>query len=188
MDEECSAAVDIGAQQPKTFVGRVPRLDHNVVQFVAQEIFHHPLEARLHFQKIAQHADGSQSALHHAGLKEAAHRLGGVAVLIDNGFERSLSAERGGIFSAENVKMSLGLDFVQLLRFDQEAQLADLFGDAVDALADGFEFKRKLAALPAKGFDLNVGVRDFGLQTASVAVGSGQSFFSLRELVAQARR
>src|ERR1700722_17018750 len=110
MDEECSAAVDIGAQQPKTFVGRVPRLDHNVVQFVAQEIFHHPLEARFHFQKIAQHADGSQSALHHAGLKEAAHRLGGVAVLIDNGFERSLSAERGGIFSAENVKMSLGLD------------------------------------------------------------------------------
>ena len=78
--------------------------------------------------------------------------------------------------------------FVQLLLFDQAAQLADLFRDAADALGDGFKFEGELAALSAEGFDLNVRVGDLGFETAGFAVGSGQTFFGLRELVAQARR
>ncbi len=92
MNEECGAPIDIGAQQAKTFIGRVPRLDHDVIQLVAQKIFHHALEARFHFQKISQHADRSQPALHHARLKQAPHRLGGVSVFIDNSFERAFPA------------------------------------------------------------------------------------------------
>ncbi len=45
-----------------------------------------------------------------------------------------------------------------------------------------------MAALSAEGFDLNVGVGDFGFEAAGFAVGSGQTFFGLRELIAQARR
>ena len=77
--------------------------------------------------------------------------------------------------------------FLPAFSFDQAAELADLFGDAADALGNGFKFESELAALSAEGFDLNVGVRDFGFEAAGFAVGSGQAFFGLRELVAKAR-
>jgi hypothetical protein len=75
-------------------------------------------------------------------------------MLSDDGFERTFLAEGGCIFRAENVKIGFGAGFFQLFLFDQAAQLADLFGDAADALGDGFEFEGELAALSAEGFDL----------------------------------
>ena len=38
------------------FIGRIPRLHDDVIQFIAQEIFHHSLVTRLDFQKIRQHS------------------------------------------------------------------------------------------------------------------------------------
>ena len=73
MNQECGAAIDVAAQQAKTFVGCVPGLDHDVVQLVAQKVFHHAFKARLDFQKIRQHSDWSEPALHHARLKESPH-------------------------------------------------------------------------------------------------------------------
>ena len=73
------------------------------------------------------------------------------------------------------------------LRFDQAAKLADFFGDSGDALGHGFEFEGELAALSAEGFDLEIGVGDFGFQAAGFAVGAGEALFGLRELVAQPR-
>ena len=52
---------------------------------------------------------------------------------------------------------------------------------------DGFKFERELAALSAEGFDLVVGVGDLGFEAASFAVGSGETFLGLRELIAQTR-
>ena len=59
MDQECRASIDVGAQQAQAFVGGVPRLDDDVVQFVAQEVFDHALVARLDFEKIGEHSGGS---------------------------------------------------------------------------------------------------------------------------------
>ncbi len=108
MHEEGGAPIDIGAQQAQAFVGRVPRLDHDEVQFVAQEIFDHALVARFDFKEIGEHSGGSVSSLHGARLKEPPHRLGGITVLGDDRFERSLLAERGGVFGTEGIEMLLG--------------------------------------------------------------------------------
>ena len=109
-------------------------------------------------------------------------------MLGDDRFERTFLAERGREFRAEDVEIGFRTGFVQLFLFDQAAQLADFFGDAGDALGDGFEFESELAALSAEGFDLEARVRDFGFKPAGFAVGSSETFFGLRELIAQARR
>ena len=111
MNEERGASVDVGAQHAQAFVGRVPGFDDDVVQFVAQEVFDHALVARFDFEEVGQHADRREAALHHSGLKQAAHGFGGVSVLGDDGFERSFLAESGRIFGAENVEIRLGIEF-----------------------------------------------------------------------------
>ena len=73
MNKKCGAAVDVAAQQPEAFVGSIPRLDHDVVQFVAQEVFHHALKARLDFKKIREHTDRREAALHHSRLEKTAN-------------------------------------------------------------------------------------------------------------------
>ena len=88
-------------------------------------------------------------------------------MLGDHGFERTFAAQCGRILGAQKIQMRLGLGFFQTLRVNESAELADLLGDSADALADRFEFKRKLAALSAEGFDLHVGIGNFGLETAS---------------------
>ena len=188
MDEERGAAIDSGAQHAQAFVGCVPGFDDDVVEFVAQEIFDHALVAWFDFEEVGEHAYRREAGLHHAGLEQAADGFGGVSVLGDDGFERAFLAERGGVLGAENVEIGFGAGFFQLLLLDQAAELADLFGDAADALGDGFKFEGELAALSAEGFDLNAGVGDLGFEAAGFAVGSGEAFFGLRELVAQARR
>ncbi len=113
MNQEGGAAVDVAAQQAQAFVGSVPGLDHDVVQLVAQEVFHHALETRLDFKKIREHADRREAALHHPRLEKAANRLGGVSVFCDHCLQRSFLAESGGRLRAENIKMSLGSVFLR---------------------------------------------------------------------------
>ena len=107
-------------------------------------------------------------------------------MLGDDGFERTFLTESRGVLGAEHVEIGFGAGFFQLLLFDQAAELADFFADSGDALRDGFKFEGELAALSAEGFDLRVGVGDFGVEAAGLAVGSGEAFFGLRELIAQA--
>ena len=93
MHEECRAPVDVGAQQAQAFVGSVPRLDHDEVQFVAQKVFDNALIAGLDFEEIGEHTGGSVSSLQRARLKKPPHRLGGITVLGDDRFERTFLAE-----------------------------------------------------------------------------------------------
>ena len=58
----------------------------------------------------------------------------------------------------------------------------------LSALGYGFKFEGELATLSAERFDLNVGIGDFGLEAAGLAVGSGETLFGLGELVAKAGR
>ena len=125
MHQEGRAAIDIAAQQAQTFIRRVPRFHHDVVQFVAQKVFHDALVARLDLQKVSQHADGCQPALHHARLKQPAHRFGRISVLGDDRFQRSLFTQRRRKFRAQHIEMRFGFQFpASLLRFDQPPKLA----------------------------------------------------------------
>src|SRR5580658_473430 len=81
VNQKSGATIDIAAQQPEAFVGGVPGLDHNVVQFVTQEVFDNTLKARLHFKKVGKHTDRGEAALHYSRLKKAADRLSGISVL-----------------------------------------------------------------------------------------------------------
>ena len=73
MHQECRAAIHVGAEKTQAFIRSVPRLDHDVVQFVAQEIFDHAFVARLDFKEIGEHSRRSHPALHDSRLKEPPH-------------------------------------------------------------------------------------------------------------------
>ncbi len=98
----------------------------------------------------------------------------------DDGFERSLLSERGGIFGAQTVQTILGFGFFAALRFDQLTRVGNLFCQSCDALGDGFKFQGELSALPAEGFDLRVRCCHFSLQTLGLAIDRGQTLFGLR--------
>ena len=188
MDEEGGAAIDAGAQHAQAFVRGVPGFHHDVIQFVAQEVFDYALVARLHFEEVGKHANRGEASVHDAGLKEAANGLGGISVLGDDRIEGAFPAERGRVLGAENVEVRLATSFFEFFLFKETPQLADLFSDAAHALSDTLKFEGELAALPSEGVDLSVCVGNLGLKTAGVAVGTGQTFFGLRELITQARR
>ena len=94
MHQEGRAAIHVTAQQTQTFIGRIPRFHHDVIEFVAQKVFHHALVLRLHFQKIRQHAHRSEPTLQRSRLEEAPDRFRGVAMFRNDRFERSLLAQR----------------------------------------------------------------------------------------------
>jgi hypothetical protein len=100
MNQKSGAAINVAAQQAQAFIGCVPALDHDVVQFVAEKVFNHAFETRLDLKKIREHADRREAALHHSRLEQAANRFGGVAMFGDDRFQRSLLAESGGEFGA----------------------------------------------------------------------------------------
>ena len=185
MDQECRAPVDVGAQQAQAFVGGVPRLDHDEVQFVAQKVFDHALIARLDFEEIGEHAGGSVSSLHRARLKKPPHRLGGITVLGDDRFERSLLAQRRGVFGADGVEVLLGFVLGRTLALEGLTQARDLGGQAAGALRNAFEFQSNLAALSAEGFRLRRGGCDLGSQTLLLAADARQPLLGLRELIAE---
>src|ERR1017187_4299743 len=101
MDQECCTSIDVGAQQTQPLVRRVPTFHDDVVQFISQEVFDHPFVAWIDFKEIGEHTGGSVSALQRARLKKAPHGLGGITMLGDDGFERSLLAERGCVFGTD---------------------------------------------------------------------------------------
>src|ERR1700683_1865820 len=187
MNQKGRAAIHIAAQQSQAFIGSVPRIDHDVVQFVAQEVFDHALETRLDLKKIRENADWRESALHYSRLKKAANRFCRVAMLRDDGFERSFFPQSGGELCPQQIEMTLGSSFFRTFRFDRPAKLTDLFGNSGDALRHGFKLESKLAALSTEGFYLKVRIDDFRVQTLSSAIGAGAALCRLGELVAQAR-
>src|SRR5262249_28196663 len=105
MNQECRAPVDISPQHPEAFISGVPGFNDDVVEFIPQEVFHHPLITWLNFQKIRQHSDRCESALHHSRLKELAYRFGGVTMLGDDCFERSLFTRCRSIFRSKDVEI-----------------------------------------------------------------------------------
>ena len=123
MDQERRAAVNIAAQQAQAFVGGVPRLHHDVVQLLAQEVVHHVLVAVLHFQEVGQHADRRQAIFHRARSEQPAHRLGGIAVLGDDRLQRALLAHGAGVFGAQGIQMPLAFGLGSALRFQVLADL-----------------------------------------------------------------
>src|SRR5207302_444477 len=108
-------------------------------------------------------------SLHCARLKKPPHRLGGIPVLGDDRFERSLLAEGSGVFGTNRVEMSLVFVLGRTLRLDGLTQTRDLRGQAAGSLRDAFEFQSNLAALPAEGFRLKRGGCNLSPQTLFLA-------------------
>ena len=48
VDEERRAPVHIGAQYAQSCISRTPRLHHNIIEFITQEVLDHPLVARFY--------------------------------------------------------------------------------------------------------------------------------------------
>ncbi len=134
MDQERRAAIHVAAQQAQTFVGRVPRLHHDVVQLVAQEIVNHVLIAIFHFEKVGEHAHRRKTFLHRARGEELAHRFGGVAMLGDDGFQRTPLAHRAGVLATQRIQMALAGGFGGALFVELLARFVDLRGERDHAL------------------------------------------------------
>ena len=183
MHQESRASIDVGTQHAQAFVRRIPRLHHDVVEFVAQEVFDYPLVARLHFQKIRQNSHRSKAALHHSGLEQPPNRLCGISMFCNDGLERSFLAQGRRVLRAKNVQIDFGATLRFFLGLDQAPDLRDLLGDAADPLLDSFKLKCKLPALSAEGFDLHVGVRNLRIQAATFAINACQPLFRLRQLI-----
>ena len=81
MDQERCPPIDVALQQAHAFVGRVPALDHDVVQLVAQKRINYGFIFAVHFQEVRQRAYRSQAAAQRIGLEQLAHGVGGIAVL-----------------------------------------------------------------------------------------------------------
>ena len=103
MHKECGPSIHVGTQQAETLVSGVPRLDHDIVQLVAQEVLDHAFIPRIDFQKICEHANWSLAALKYSRLKQPPHRLSGITMLGNDGFERASLAQRGSELRAQAV-------------------------------------------------------------------------------------
>src|SRR5580692_5991200 len=165
MHQERSASVDVRAQQAQAFVGSIPRLDYDEVQFVAQKILDDSLIARIDFEKIGEHAGGSISSLHGARLKQPTHRLSRIAVLGNDSFKRPSLAKRRGKLGANGIEMLLGFIFSGAFRLRRLTQVCDFSGQTGGSLRDTFEFHGNLPALSAKGFRLRRGGGNLGAKT-----------------------
>ena len=186
MHQERRPPIHVAPQQAQAFVGSVPRLHHDVVQFIAQEVFDHALVLRLDLEEVGQHARRSESTLQRSRLEQPPHRLGRVSMLGDDRFERSLLPQG---------RRKLGAQAVQSTASPRSpraacsraycAQFCDLGSKPAHPLRDSFKFQCKLPALPAKRLHLRRSRRDFILQPLRFAIHRRQSLFRLRKLIAQ---
>ena len=131
------------------------------------------------FEEIGKYSNWCEAALHYAGLEEAPHRFGRVAMFGNDSFERSLPALSRGELGAELVEMHLGCSFFAALAFNEPAKLAELFADSGDTLGYRFEFQGELSPLAAESFHLEIRAADFSLQPASFAICPREALFSL---------
>ncbi len=154
MNEEGGAAIDVGTQQAQAFVSGIPRLNDNEVQFVAQEIVDHVLIAVLNFKEVGKNAHGRAPALQGSRSEELANRVGGIAVIGDDGFERASLAHQRGVFAAQRIEMTLGIGLGGPLDFQLIARAGDLCGEGSDTLRGSLKFQSQLAALAAEAFEL----------------------------------
>ncbi len=128
MHQKRRTPVHIRAQQAEAFIRGVPRLHDDVVQLVAEKVLDHAFVARINFQKIRQHANRRRSALKHSGLKQSPHRLCGIAVFGNDGFQRATLAQSRSELCAQSVQMLLGFGFLAAFVFEQLASLSNFLG------------------------------------------------------------
>ncbi len=78
-------------------------LDDDVVELVAEELVDDALVLAVDFEEVGERADGGHAVgvlLVGVGLEDVADGVGGVAVLLDEGFERVAAAVEGCDFAA----------------------------------------------------------------------------------------
>ena len=69
MYEERRAPIYVAFEQPQAFIGGIPGLHHDVIQFIAQEVFHYVLVLVFHFEEVGQHSGWGVAFAQSARLK-----------------------------------------------------------------------------------------------------------------------
>ena len=126
MHQERCPPIDVGAQQAHAFVGRVPRLHHDVIQLIPEKLVDDTLVALLHFQEIGKHSYRRHAALKRVGLEKLAHGFGRVAVLVNHRLQRGALALKGGELGAHAVELPFAFGLGATLFFKLAARFGDL--------------------------------------------------------------
>ena len=92
------------------------------------------LVAVFHFKKVSQHAGRCTSTLQRARGKQLAHRLGGIAMFGDDGFQRTALAHEAGVLATQGIEMALGFGFGRALLVQLHAGVGDLRRQCADPL------------------------------------------------------
>ena len=109
-------------------------------------------------------------------------------MLIDHRFQRVLFAQRGRVFGAQSIEVTLGVFLFPAFALDLVARAVDALAQRAHRLADGFELKGDLATLAAKPFHIKLGCGHLALQARGFAVERCHVLFRLDNLVAHLRR
>ena len=150
MDEESRPAIHARLQQPNPFVGRIPALDHDVVQLIAQELIDYALVLAVHFQEIRQGPHRGQSAAQRLRLEQLAHGVRRVAVFANQRFERLASTAQRRMLSAQLIRMPPRLLLLRALRLDLPTQRGDLRFHPPQRLGYRLKRQRNLPTLRAQ--------------------------------------
>ena len=162
-------------------------LDDDVVEFVAEELVDYALVLAVDFEEVSEGAYGGHAVgvlLVGVGLEDVADGVGGVAVLLDKGFEGVTAAVEGRDFAAQLVAAALGLRLFGASGLYLQAEFGDLGFETLQALGDRLERERDLAALEAEGLELLFGDVGLGDEALGFALETGESGCGLGFFVA----
>ena len=121
VDEEGGAAADVGLQEVHACVGGVPGFDDDVVELVAEELVDDAFVLAVDFEEVGERADSRHTVgvlFVGIGLEDVADGIGGVAVLVNERFERAAAAGEGRDLAAQLVAAAFGLRLFGAACFD----------------------------------------------------------------------
>ncbi len=125
VDEEGRAAIAC-LQQPNALFRDAPALHHHVIQLFAQKLVHHAFVLAAHLNEVRQRANRRHGGTERSRLEQAPHRVGGVAMIANEGIQRVAPPFYGCLFAAQLVGMGAPCMFDGPLRLQSLAQRPDL--------------------------------------------------------------
>ena len=185
VNEEGGAAIAARLEQADALFGGAPAVDDQVVEFIAEELVDHAFVLAADFEEVSEGADWGHAFAQRAGLEQAAHGVGGVAVVADERLQRVAAAGDGCVFAAELIGAGAEGVFFAAPCLQGLAQFGDLGLEALECIGRRLEVEAGLPALHAEGFKLVAGLAHLGVEAVGLAFQSGEALFALGYAVAR---